>query len=184
MGIKAKLFRYILQQFFFNIQNGLARSQAGAIRDAEDMGVYGDGGMTESGVENHIGGFAADTGQGFQRCPVFRHLAVILFHQDATGLDNVFCLAVEKANGSNVFPEAVLSKCMDGFGGTGLAKQFCRGLVDALVGGLRGENHGNQQFKGRVVVQFGCRMRIGLLQTGEQFHTLSCLHDGDCGLSA
>ncbi len=68
-----------LQQFLFHFEHVLARCQSGAVGDAEDMRVDGDGRLAEGGVENDIGGLAADTGQGFKRGAVFRNFAAVLF---------------------------------------------------------------------------------------------------------
>jgi hypothetical protein len=40
--------------------------------------VDGDGRFAEGGVEHHVGGLAADAGQGFERGAVARHLAAVL----------------------------------------------------------------------------------------------------------
>ena len=55
-----------------------ARRQAGAIGDAEDMGVDGDGGMTEGDVLDNVCGLAADTRQSGEGVMIGRHIARVL----------------------------------------------------------------------------------------------------------
>src|SRR3712207_8956724 len=54
---------------------------------------------SEGDVEDHIGGLAADAGQGLQRLAVARHLAAVLRDETARELDDVLRLGAEEANG-------------------------------------------------------------------------------------
>ena len=40
-----------------------SRGEAGAVADAEDVGVDGEGFLAERGVEDDVGGLAADAGE-------------------------------------------------------------------------------------------------------------------------
>jgi hypothetical protein len=71
------------------------------------MGVDGDGGPAEGGVEHHVGGLAADAGQGLEGLAVLRHLAAVALQQDGAGLDDVLGLGVEEANGLDVLLDPV-----------------------------------------------------------------------------
>ena len=49
---------------------GVLPARAQPVGDAEDMGVDGDRRLAEGDVEHHVGGLAADAGQGLQRLAV------------------------------------------------------------------------------------------------------------------
>lgn len=66
MGVLSELGRDVLEEFFLDLKNCLAWSEAGTVCDPKDVCVHGDRRMAESRVENDIGGFSAHTGQGLQ----------------------------------------------------------------------------------------------------------------------
>ena len=66
-------------QFFFDFDDIFARCQSCAVGDAEDVGIDGDGGLAEGGVEYDVGGFAADAGQGFEGFAIFGDVAFVFF---------------------------------------------------------------------------------------------------------
>ena len=77
----AEFIRHDLLQPQLDGQRVLARCKAGAVGDSEDVGVDSDGRHAEGLVHHHIGGLAADTGQGFQRVPVGGNLAAMPLDQ-------------------------------------------------------------------------------------------------------
>ena len=91
-----------LQQFLFHFQWRLARGQAGAVADAEDVRVHRHGGLAKGHVEHHVGGLAAHTGQCFQGFAGARHLAAVLLYQDAASLQQVAGLGAVQADGFDV----------------------------------------------------------------------------------
>src|SRR5690554_7861384 len=58
VGVLAELLRHVAQQLLLHFDHVLALGDAGAVGDPEDMGVHGDGGLAEGGVENDVGGLA------------------------------------------------------------------------------------------------------------------------------
>jgi hypothetical protein len=86
VGVLEELLGHQPQQAQLHRQRRLALGDARAVGDAEDVRVHGHGGLAEGGVEHHVGGLAADAGQGLQRLAVPRHLAAVLVHQHAAGL--------------------------------------------------------------------------------------------------
>ena len=73
--VAAEGLRHDLLELRLDLVDGLAGREAGAVADAEDVGVDGEGLRAEGGVHHHIGGLAADAGQRLQRFAVRRHLA-------------------------------------------------------------------------------------------------------------
>jgi len=52
-------------EFLFHFKHGLARCEAGAVGDPEDMCVNSDSWLPERGVKYDIRRFSADSRQGF-----------------------------------------------------------------------------------------------------------------------
>ena len=80
------------QQALFDFQDVFAGRQAGAVGYPEYVGVHGNGGLAESGIEDDVCRFPADPRQFFQCRTVLRNLAGMAVNQDLAGLDNVFGL--------------------------------------------------------------------------------------------
>jgi hypothetical protein len=91
-----------LSSFQLDRERRLARREAGAVADAEDMGVDREGFRAEGGVHHDIGGLAADAGQGVQHVAVLRNLAAEIAHQNFGQGDDVLRLGVEQADGLDV----------------------------------------------------------------------------------
>ena len=79
--VQAVFLGHALQQFQLDLERVLARRQAGAVADAEDVGVDGDGRLAEGHVHHHVGGLAADAGQRLQLLVGVRHLAAVALDQ-------------------------------------------------------------------------------------------------------
>lgn len=116
VGIEQVLARHELQQFLLHLQNVLSRCYAGAVGDAEDMRVHRHGQLPEGGVEHHVGGLAANPGQGFEVLAVVGDLAAVLFDEDAAGFDDVLRLAVVEADGLDVLRQPLDAEGVDRLG--------------------------------------------------------------------
>ncbi|MNP40946.1 hypothetical protein D3C76_1346190 [compost metagenome] len=79
VAIDLELGRHHLEQLLFNQIDIFARSETGAIANAEDVGIYGNGRPAKGGIEHHVGGLATDARQGLQRGTIFRYLAAVQF---------------------------------------------------------------------------------------------------------
>src|SRR5690606_28556447 len=55
---------------------------AAAVRNAENVGIDRDGRLAECDVEDHVGGLAADTRQGFERLAVTGYFAAMALDQE------------------------------------------------------------------------------------------------------
>ena len=76
MRVLTKFSGYEFQQPVFHSSLSLARRQAGAIADAENMRVDGHCRLAEGDVEHDIRGLAADARQGLQRLAAARRWVV------------------------------------------------------------------------------------------------------------
>ena len=181
MGIQHEFIRHQPQQPLFNFVHILAGCDAGAVGYPEDMGIHGNGGLAKGGIEDHIGGLAADTGQCLQCGTLLRDLAVMLLNQAGAGLDNVAGLGVEQANRFYVLLEAGFTQLQHGTWCPDLFKQWPGGLVHPDVGGLGRQDDGDQQLEGITVLQFGGGFRIGSTQSCKDLLALVAVHSSVCG---
>ncbi len=78
MGIDAKRLGHALLQPLFHGQNSFARCKSGPVGDAENMCVDGNGGFAECRVEDNIGGFSANAGEGLKRFTIMRKSPTLL----------------------------------------------------------------------------------------------------------
>ena len=64
MRVFFKLIRDKFKQFFLDLVDVVARRYTGSIGHPEDVGIDGNGGLTERGIENNIGRLSAYPWQG------------------------------------------------------------------------------------------------------------------------
>ena len=76
----------------------LARGQAGAVADPEDMCVDCERFFPKGRVEDDVGGLATDSGQRLQRLARPRHLATMIPDQRLGQCDHVLRLRIEQAD--------------------------------------------------------------------------------------
>ena len=161
--------RNTLHQAVFDGAHVFARRDAGAVGDAEDVGIHRHHGLAVGGIEDDVGGFAPDAGQFFQCGAVSGDFAVVVVDKDLAGFEDVRRFAVVEANGFDVFLQAVFAEGKDGSGGVGSRKEAARGFVHAFVGRLCREDDGDEQFEGAAVFEFGGRLRVFCFEAAEAF---------------
>lgn len=120
--------------------------------------------------------FAAHAGQRFKRLAGAGHLTAVLVDQQVAGFHQIDGLGVVKADGLDVFFEAVEPQVDNRLGCIGDGIEPRGGLVDADVGGLRGKQHRGKQLKGRRPVKLGGRVRVFGLQPGKNLKALVGIH--------
>ena len=97
-----------LLQLGFDLVHILARREARAIADTEDMGVDREGLLAERRVQNDVGGLATDAGKLVQFVTRARDFASVIADQRLGKRDDVFRLGVEQANGLDLLAERFL----------------------------------------------------------------------------
>jgi len=176
VGVAAEGLRHDPLELGLDLIDILAGGKAGAVADPEDMGVDREGLLAECGVEDDIGGLAADPGKFLEQLPGARHLAAEAFDQRLREGDHVFGLGIEQTDrfdrvSERFFPESDhLRRCFDAF------EQVARRNVHAGVGRLRGEHHRDQQLIDVARIELGRRRRVGLGQPSEEFENLGLGH--------
>lgn len=136
MGVFFVFVRRHPQQFLFDFNDCFAWRQTGAVAEAKNMRVDGDGGLAEGGVEYDISGLAANAWQRFQHDALVRHFAAVLVKQNLAGGDNVPGLGVVKADGLDVFAEAFNAQLQHFIGGWRDWEKPGGRFIDANISGL------------------------------------------------
>jgi len=168
MRVAFELCRHDLFQAQLNFERIFAGRQAGAVGDAEDMGVDRDGLAAEGDVQHHIGGFAPDAGQFFERFAAVRHLAAMLFQQQPRQRDHVFGLGAVKPDGLDEVADPCLAQGEHLFRAIGELEQRFGRLVDADIGRLGRQHHRHQERIGIDVLELGGGVRVGGSQNFEE----------------
>lgn len=153
MSVLEECLRDQAEQFLLDLQGCLARGQARAVGDSKDMGIHRQGGMTKSGVEDDIGGFAPHARQCLQGGPVRWNLPAVTLQQESAGFEDTGGLGVKETQCPDVGSKAILTQIQHGLGRIGHREKACRRLVDTLIRGLGGENNRHQELEGAGIVQ-------------------------------
>ena len=149
----------IADQPLLDLFRRLAGRQAEPVADPEDMRVDRHGRLAEGHVEHDIGGLAADARQLGQLVAVARNLAAMVADQRLRQRDDVLRLVAPQADGADVFAELLLAQRQHLLRRVGDLEQRARRLVDADVGRLRRQHHGDQQREGVDVLELALRLR-------------------------
>jgi hypothetical protein len=151
-----------LDEVLFDFDRVGVLGQSEAFAQAGDVRVDDDTGFdAESIAENNIGCFASDPGETGERFQVAGDFTVMVLDQGLGGGDEVFRFVAEETGGADEFFDVFL------FGGgemSGVRVFFEEGgghHVDAHIGALRGEDGGDEELKGTVVIQFAVSVGIG-----------------------
>ena len=167
MGVQHELGRDHLLQPELDLERRLAGRQPGAVADAEHMGVDRHGVFAEGHVEHDIGGLAPGAGQRLDLGAGARHLAAEFGDQLFRQRDDVLGLVAIEPDGLDVVAHLLFAEREHLLRRVGDREQRARRLVDAGVGRLRRQHHGDQQRVGIEMFEFALRLRIGLAKTAE-----------------
>ena len=81
MCIFLELSRNQSLQSSFNGKRRLASGQSSPVGHTKNMSVDRNGGLTESGIQHHVGCLSADSGQLFESASLSRHLTRMMLNQ-------------------------------------------------------------------------------------------------------
>jgi hypothetical protein len=173
MRIAPEGLRYELLELRFDVVDRLARRETGAVADAEDVRVDGEGLFAERAVEHDVRCLAADTGKGLKFLARPRDIAV---DQRFAERDDVLRLSVEQADGLNSLTQRFfaeihhLPRSLDPF------EKRPGGDVHACICRLGGQDDGYEQLIGIARLQLGRRRRVRFGQAPEEFENLVAGH--------
>ena len=117
-----------------DVVHGLPRSEAGAVADAEDVGVDRESLLAERGVEHHIRRLATDAGERLKFLARAGNFAV---DQRLAKRDHVLGLGIEQTDGLDGLSQSLFAEFDHLPRGLDPLEERARGDVDARVGGLR-----------------------------------------------
>ncbi len=150
-----------LDEGVLHLARGAAGGEAGAVGDAENVGIDSHRRLVEGDVEDDIGGLAADSRQRLEGGAVLRHLAPVALDQQPGEGRDVAGLALPEAEAADMPRDAGLTEGGHGGRGRGFGEEGLGGLVDGFVGGLRGEGDGDEEGEGILEVELAPRIGVG-----------------------
>jgi hypothetical protein len=157
--------------------DGLARREAGAVANPEDVRVDGEGFLTERGVEDDVGGLAADARKLLKLFSIPRHLRTKAIDQSPREGDDVFRLGVEQTDGFDRVSERFFAQIEHLLRRFDPFEELARRKVHARVGRLGRQDDGDQQLIDVAVLKLGRRRGIGLGEPAKEFENLGPGHD-------
>jgi hypothetical protein len=145
VGIAAEGLRDDLVELGLNVVDGLAGCEAGAVADAEHMGVDCKRLLAPGGVKDDVGGLPADARQGLQVFAVAWHFAAEPVDERMAERDHILRLGVEQPDRLDGVSQAVLAEFQHPLRRRNVGEDRAHRRVDARVRRLGGENDGDQQ---------------------------------------
>jgi hypothetical protein len=138
--VPAKGLRHDLLDLRFDLVDILARREAGAVADAEDMGVDCERLLAKRGVEHDVRGLSSNPWQRLKFFAGAGDLAAVFVDQRLAERDHIFGLGVEQADGLDCLAQLFLAKVEHLPWRFDACEERARGDVDARVRRLRGEH--------------------------------------------
>lgn len=165
VGVQQMSGRRAREQYLLGLFRRAGLGDAQAVGHALYMGVDRDGRLAEGDIEHHAGGFASDTGQGFQGFARVGDFTTMPFDQQTAEFDDVLGFAAVETDVFDEGRESFNAECEDRLWRIRQRIEFARRQVHRLVGRLRGQHHGDQQLKWRTVFEItlgtdGCSERV------------------------
>ena len=161
VSVAAKGLRDDLFEPGLDLIDRLAGGKAGPIADSKDVRVDGERLFAKGGVEDDVRGLSAHSGEPLELFASARYLAGMPLDKGMAQSDDIPGLGVEQADRLDRLAKPLLaefdhlSRCLDA-----LEKGLCRN-IDAGIRRLGRQHHRDQQGVRVLVVEFGCRRRVG-----------------------
>ena len=176
--IRRLLRRQNRAQLRFDLCRVLALGEPQKVCDADAVRVANDrAGSFVKIAQQQIRSFSANTGKRQERFHRAGNLAAVFFAQQLAGEDDVTCFVLVKPAGTDIVLDLRDICIGKGVEGWEARKKRGRDFVDALVGTLGRQPHGDHQLIVLFVLQRADRVRVGVFQSGNdtadtflQFH--------------
>jgi hypothetical protein len=164
---------FLRQQFHqrkFDFFRRQFRDQAEPVRKPHRVRVHNDAdNHAERVSQNDVRRLAPDAVELDQFLHRARNFATVTLDEFAATILNVLRLAAEKSGRLDELLQFRARRVREIFRGAIFFEQLRRDEVDALVRALRGKDHGDEQLERVRVSQLAVRVRISLLETGDDF---------------
>ena len=151
-----------------DLKRRVAGRHACAVTDTKHMRIHRHGVFAIGHVEHDIGGLAPGAGQRLDFGAGARHLAAELGDQLLGQRDHIPGLVAIEPDGLDVVAHFLLAERQHLRRRVGDREQRTRRLVDAGVGRLRRQHHGDKQRVGVEMFELTLRLRIGFAKTAER----------------
>lgn len=137
----------------FDCFYGFAPAEFPSAGKTKDVGIDGEGRVTEGLIHNDAGGFMADARKGFQFFEGAGYLPAMSLYQQTGGFYETLGFGLGQAAGGDVLAHLLPAHGCHCFS-RGSCRKECRGdLVDPGIGALGGEHDGHQEGKSISVMQ-------------------------------
>lgn len=133
------------------------------------MGIYSNCGVPERDVKNNVCCLVPDTRKGAERIKVLGNFTVEALDQLAAEANHVFRFVPVETDPVDIRDESLFTERENRLGGVRVSVKNLGGLIYALIGGLRGKHHGNEELKRRPIVQFAFGIRTKFGEAPENF---------------
>lgn len=157
---------------FFEVAFGLFDVFGGAefpsFGEAVDVGVHGEGGDAEGLGHDDGGGFVADAGEGFEGGEVGGDLGVVLLDEDFRELGDGGGFAWGESAGADDGLDLIDGHVHHGLRVVGEGEEGWGDLVDADVGALGGEQDGDEEGVGVLVVEGDGGFRVEFPEAAQE----------------
>ncbi len=144
MGMIGIFIWNLLQQILFHRIWRLSGGQAQAVRQAKHMRINRQGWLTKGDIQDNIGRFASDTGQGLQRLSRSWNLPRMIGDQFLGQGQHILGLGIKQANGFDTVLDPIKAERNHRRRRIRLLKQYPRGLVHPGICGLRRQDNRHQ----------------------------------------
>src|SRR5262245_50718554 len=172
MGVELVFRRHHLVELHLDLERRLAGGHAGAVSHAENVGIDRNGRLAEGNIEHHVGGLAPDPGQRLQRLARARDRAAVLADELSRQGDHVLRLGTVEADGLDQALHALLPERRHLLRRVGGREPRGRGFVDAGIGRLRRQHHGDEQREWVDVLELAPGFGPRRLEAAERFFDL------------
>ena len=174
-GVLGDLFDEVL----FDFDRIFLLGQTEALAQAGDVGVDDDAGFDAVGVaEDDVGGFASDPGEMGEGFEFAGDFAFVVVDECLGGGTDIFRFVAEEAGGTDEVFEVFLARGGHAFGVRVFLEEGGGHQVDAHVGALRGEDGGDEELEGAVVVEFAVGVGVGGAEDAKKLAGASVASDG------
>ena len=169
----------LFEEIFFDFDRISVLGQSEAFAQAGDVGVDHNAGFDAVGVaEDDVGGFASDPGEMGEGFEFAGDFASVVVDEGLGGGADIFRFVAEEAGGTDEVFEVFLARGGHAFGVRVFLEEGGSHQVDAHVGALRGEDGGDEELEGAVVVEFAMGIGVSGAEDAKKLAGVSVASDG------
>ena len=162
MRVQLKFRWHVVFDRAFDVVDGFARCDPGAIAQPKDMRVDRLSGLFPPHIQNDIRGFPTNARQSLQGGAGRRDFAAVFLDQDPAEFDDVLGLLAKQADRFDMFDQALFAEVQHLLRRVGDLKQGFGRFVDPGIGCLRRKRDRNNQSIDIDVIKLALWFRFGV----------------------